>query len=380
MAPSSAPVTRLLISAQVAVFLLAMFFALGQQPPIPLNEFLYHGNSPVLGWLAVSARSLAAGEWWRLLSYGLAHGGALHLLLNVIGHAVLGPTAERMFGPVRFLALWLLANLGGGCGAVLANAEAWTVGSSGALCGLIAAEAVFVWLNRTHLSRETMAQWQRGLIGIVLLNVLFSMDPRVSWGAHLGGAVVGLVAGGLLHYQRFGPPVGRWAALLGLGVLPVVCVATVYRAPGVADEMQKRREIADFNIRVVPEVQHVYRVTSLVCFEHADPLVRQPPIFREADQVRSALAALATLAEEQEAAGRLLAATGPYVTPQLEDARLIAEKFIQEVHELTGLYQQRLRAGAAWAREDEARMRRFGDEAKRWGALFHEPAAGAAVQ
>src|SRR5262249_10659349 len=152
-------------------------------------------------------------------------------------------------------------------------------------------EAVFVWLNRAHISREAMIHWRRGLIGIVLLNVLFSMDPRVSWGAHLGGAVVGLVAGALLNYQRFGTPAWRWAALLGLGVLPVACVATVYHAPGVAREIRDRHEIADFNARVVPEVQRVYQLTSLVCFEQADPLVRQRPIFREADQVRSALAA-----------------------------------------------------------------------------------------
>jgi hypothetical protein len=55
--------------------------------------------------------------------------------------------------------------------------------------------------------------------------MLISFAPNASWAGHLGGAAAGLVAGVLLTYQRFGTSEQRWAALLGLVLLPIAGLA-----------------------------------------------------------------------------------------------------------------------------------------------------------
>ena len=69
--------------------------------------------------LVLKVPELAAGQWWRLLTYALVHYGLLHLAMNVYGHIALGGLVERMFGSVRFLLLYLLSALGGGVAAAL---------------------------------------------------------------------------------------------------------------------------------------------------------------------------------------------------------------------------------------------------------------------
>src|SRR5581483_9635811 len=174
---------------------------------------------------------------------------------NLYGHFALGMLVERMYGSVRFLALYLLSGLGGGvAAALLSPPRAATAGSSGALCGLIGGFAAFVFLNRGHLGRTLFDHCRRWLGNTVVLLVLISLVPDISWQGHLGGAVAGLVAGALLTYHRFGTAEQRWAALLGLVLLPLAAIAPLVEkgvlrfAPPVAEER------ADFRRRVVPAV------------------------------------------------------------------------------------------------------------------------------
>ena len=145
--------------------------------------------------------------------------------MNLYGHATLGPIVERMYGSARFLVLYLLSALGGGVAAVWLSPDGLTAGSSGALCGLIGGFGAFVVLNRRHLGGDLYDASRRWLGNTIVLLVMFSLLPNVSWQGHLGGAVAGVVAGVLLTYHRFGTPEQRWAALLGLVLLPLAGVA-----------------------------------------------------------------------------------------------------------------------------------------------------------
>src|SRR5262249_12680362 len=63
------PVTRLLIGAQIGVFIIGLYYA--QQANISVNTYLDNGRSPTMDLLSDYAPAIFAGQWWRLLTYGL---------------------------------------------------------------------------------------------------------------------------------------------------------------------------------------------------------------------------------------------------------------------------------------------------------------------
>src|SRR5438874_2397314 len=67
------------------------------------------------------------------------------------------------------------------------------VGASGAICGIFAGEAAWVFYNRGHLDPRVFSAWNRNFLINVVLIAFISFFPGVSWGAHLGGAIAGLL-------------------------------------------------------------------------------------------------------------------------------------------------------------------------------------------
>jgi rhomboid protease GluP len=234
--PARAPVLFAMVICQVIVFGLGVAIVL--RDGAPLTMYFKDGVMPVrfggqvigasspLAPLVLNVRGLVRGEWWQLLTYALVHYGLLHLAMNGYAHLAIGPLVERMYGSARFLALYVLSALGGGVAAALLSTEgASTAGSSGALCGLIGGFAAFILLNRVHLQGDLYERCRRWLANTLLILVLFSFLPGISWQGHLGGAVAGFISGVLLTYHRFGTAEQRWAALLGLVLLPIAGLA-----------------------------------------------------------------------------------------------------------------------------------------------------------
>jgi membrane associated rhomboid family serine protease len=332
------PATKALMAAQVVVF--AYGFYLAQRANVPLNQYLMSGAGGggrlALHDLEVSAGRLANGEWWRLITYCFAHGGALHLIFNLIGHQVFGAMVERMYGSWRLLTIWVLSGIGGGAAAALLNAEVPAVGSSGAVCGLIGAVIAGVFLNRVHMDPRFMAVITRYLMSVVLMIVLISLAPQVSLGGHLGGGVVGLIAGALCYFQRYGVGWHRWAAVLGLVAVPLLCVSTV-RTYG-----RPQQDEHDFFRRVVPAVDMAAELTETMR-KNLLPLVESAPAQRDAQSLEEAFRNIKGLRPELDAANRIVELAGPYHTRGVEDARRAAEKYVAAQRQLTDHVERCLR-------------------------------------
>jgi membrane associated rhomboid family serine protease len=222
--------THALIAANVALFLAGAWLA--ARPPGQLMVYLsgfpstaaavrqYVGLLHALG--GVEAGDLARGQWWRLLTTTLVHGGILHLLLNMFTLAGAGSFVEQTWGRWRLLVIYALSAWGSSCLAMAYRPESSVVGASGAICGVLGAEAVWVLLYGKYLPAALARRGRSQVFSTLVLLILISALPRISGWCHLGGAVTGALAAVVLHWQRFGPRVVRWAALLLLVPLPLL--------------------------------------------------------------------------------------------------------------------------------------------------------------
>ncbi|MBK8047001.1 MAG: rhomboid family intramembrane serine protease [Anaerolineales bacterium] len=102
------------------------------------------------------------GEYWRLFTATLLHGGVLHLMFNLYALFSLGPLLESYLGPARFLAIYVL---GGLFGSLLSYAftDSVSVGASGAIFGIFGNHRLLfplpacVWRQRPrHSSKHAL--------------------------------------------------------------------------------------------------------------------------------------------------------------------------------------------------------------------------------
>ncbi|WP_371687281.1 rhomboid family intramembrane serine protease [Micromonospora sp. KC723] len=164
---------------------------------------LLGGSTPLTQWGAVIGyasyvdfgplHGVAAGEWYRLVTAMFLHYGLVHLLLNMWALWVLGRDLEALLGPLRFLALYLVAGLGGNIAAYVFSApNTASAGASTAVFGLFA--AVFVLMRR--LGRDTSA-----ILPILVINLIFTFTvPGISIPGHVGGLLTGAAMGWVLAY------------------------------------------------------------------------------------------------------------------------------------------------------------------------------------
>jgi membrane associated rhomboid family serine protease len=197
-------VTHVLIGLNLAVFVAGMGSGLSTR-----DEFIGRGGLVGEGLLfqgipidaGAAARfgapigevvGVAHGEWWRLVSSGFLHANLIHIGFNMWVLYQLGQLLEPALGRLRFGLVYVVALLGGGFGVLLLDPDAFTVGASGAVFGLMGA-AVAAFRARGINPFDT------GLGGAVLLNLAFTFAiPGISIGGHVGGLVAGFAAGWLL--------------------------------------------------------------------------------------------------------------------------------------------------------------------------------------
>ncbi|MEO8395816.1 MAG: rhomboid family intramembrane serine protease [Chloroflexota bacterium] len=169
-------------------------------------------DSQIYDWGANNATAvLANGEIYRLVSSMFLHMGifnqfgayalqySAHLIFNMYALYAIGGQIERLFGHVRFTLIYLLGGLGGSVlSAALGDANAYSVGASGAVFAILAAEFVYLFQHRKLLGPRGRSQMQ-SLIFLAVINFSIGIVAGVggaavqfdNW-AHFGGLLGGL--------------------------------------------------------------------------------------------------------------------------------------------------------------------------------------------
>ena len=163
-------------------------------------------------------------EPWRLLTVALVHGSFFHVGLNMLALWMIGRSLEPLLGRWRFLTLYVLSTLGGSVAVTLLSFTTPVVGASGAIFGLFGALLV---IGR-HIGANIAG------IAIVLgVNLVIGFIPgfNVSWQAHIGGLLVGLLVAFIFTRTRAVRQRGLQIGLLvvvGAGLVALLFVPVVF--------------------------------------------------------------------------------------------------------------------------------------------------------
>ncbi|RZK19044.1 MAG: rhomboid family intramembrane serine protease [Hymenobacter sp.] len=154
-------------------------------------------NSVLLAWGANYGPTIAAGEWWRLLTSTFLHGGLVHLANNMVLPSLLGWQLERALGAVRVAVVYLLAGVGASLISYWWHPILIGVGASGALFGWMGLGLTLYWRPQTDVVLKAV------LSSVILLTGLISLGlglvlPNVDNAAHLGGLAIGALLGVVL--------------------------------------------------------------------------------------------------------------------------------------------------------------------------------------
>jgi len=135
---------------------------------------------------------VAAGEWWRVFTVALLHGGVMHIGFNMYALYLFGPRLERQVGAPAFAALYVAtAGVGGTMSYIFGPDQQVSVGASGAIFGLLGAWMFVAWRMRRSPGGKQMFNQLGVLIAINLALPLFV--PGIDWRAHFGGLASGIL-------------------------------------------------------------------------------------------------------------------------------------------------------------------------------------------
>ena len=161
-----------------------------------VSFFTLFGGQPgseLLNQLALVKPAVSAGEYWRLLTVTLVHGGLLHLGLNMYALWIVGPLAEALYGRAVYLAMYLIAGLGGSIASYLFFPNP-SVGASGAIFGLFGLVFAATYFHKPLLRAQARAiTSQIGILIVLNLVIGFGIGSvaAIDNAAHVGGLLVG---------------------------------------------------------------------------------------------------------------------------------------------------------------------------------------------
>lgn len=172
--------TNSLIIVISICFLIATYYPNLTNPPVIEQLFLI--KKAILSDGVV--HGVATGQWYRLLTVALTHGGWTHLIFNMLALFTVGNPVEVFYGKARYAIIFLISLVTASLASIIFNpANVPAVGASGAIFGLFAAMLI---------TGKRMGVDYRSVGGLIAVNLLITFTvPGIDWHAHVGGLLGG---------------------------------------------------------------------------------------------------------------------------------------------------------------------------------------------
>jgi len=143
-------------------------------------------------------------EYWRLFTSMFLHIGFAHLAFNSYALFIFGVEMERIYGPGRFVIVYILSGLFGSLASFASKGPlVVSAGASGAIFGIIGMNLAYFYLHRESFGQFGRQRVTSTLV-IIGINIIFGFTvPGIDNMAHMGGLIAGFVLGYVLapRYQ-----------------------------------------------------------------------------------------------------------------------------------------------------------------------------------
>ncbi len=202
------PVTRWLILLNASVWLTGLAGDVLGFAPLSTEGLL-------LRFALFPEQVAAMGTLWTPFTYMFLHGGAVHLIMNMLGLYLLGPDLEWVFRAKGFVFLYLLSGWVGGISYwvfshLLLGQIHPVVGASGAIMGLLGA-IVAIYPQRVYILLPLMIPLRAVTLAVLMVSVhlFFMITPyggQVAYDVHLFGGLAGYgfaMAAATLHRRQW---------------------------------------------------------------------------------------------------------------------------------------------------------------------------------
>ena len=170
---------------------------------------------------------VADGEWYRIFTAALLHGGLMHVFFNMYALYLFGPRLEQQVGSAAFAALYVAsAGVGSAVSYLFGPPLQVSVGASGAIFGLFGAWLFVAWRMRTTPGGRAMFNQ---LFVLLAINLALPLLVRgIDWRAHVGGLLAGIGIAWLWSQLAVGRPNARTIrTIIATAVALAAIVATI---------------------------------------------------------------------------------------------------------------------------------------------------------
>jgi len=135
------------------------------------------------------------GQYYRLLTVALVHGGWVHLICNMLAFFSIGTPLENFYGRNKYILLLFVSLLCGSLASFFFNPlQTVAVGASGMIFGLFGAFAV--------VGKRTGGNFREAITLIAVNMAIPLLIPGIDWKAHLGGLIGGCLTALVLKPAR----------------------------------------------------------------------------------------------------------------------------------------------------------------------------------
>jgi len=170
--------TYILIVINVAVYVWTAFLS---------QNFISISDDVIAQYGQYNYYVLYGGAYWQLFTAMFVHVSIVHIAGNLLFLLIFGLRAEEMFDIKEYLLIYLLSGLAGNVLTLLFGPDMISAGASGAIFGMFGAVTIYV---KRAVGQSIMTALMYAFFLLVL-----SFGAEVNVLAHLGGLVVGLLAG-----------------------------------------------------------------------------------------------------------------------------------------------------------------------------------------
>ena len=144
---------------------------------------------------ALYPAAIDQGQWYRLITVALVHGGWLHLIFNMLALLSIGTLIESFYGQNKYAIILFVSLVSGSLASYIFNPpQTLAVGSSGMIFGIFGALAI---------AGRALGANLREVGTLIAINIAIPfLIPGIDWKAHLGGLIGGALIAALLKPKR----------------------------------------------------------------------------------------------------------------------------------------------------------------------------------